>query len=76
LIVITFCSDLKKNNNLKSRCQWLTPVMLATLVEAETRGIMVGGQPGQIVPEILSQKYSRYKKVGVVVQVVECLFCK
>jgi hypothetical protein len=37
----------------KARCQWLTPVILATQ-EAEIRRIKVQSQTGQIVHETLS----------------------
>jgi hypothetical protein len=33
----------------------------------------VGDQPGQIIQETLSQKYSTQKRAGRVAQVVECL---
>jgi hypothetical protein len=41
------------------RCEWvwwITPIILATQ-EAETRRIMVPGQPWQIIHETLSRKY-------------------
>jgi hypothetical protein len=43
------------------RCQWLTPVILATQ-EAEIRRIMIQSQPRQIVRETLSRKNSSHKK--------------
>jgi hypothetical protein len=52
--------------------------MPETLVtqEADSRRITVGSQPGQIVHETLSQKYSTRKKSGRVAQVVEYLSSK
>jgi hypothetical protein len=43
----------KKKEEVKARCRWLIPVILATQ-EAEIRSITVGNQPGQIVCETLS----------------------
>jgi hypothetical protein len=40
-------------------CQWLTPAILATQEDH---------QPGQIVPETLSQKYPSQKRAGLVAQ--------
>jgi hypothetical protein len=42
-------------NKVIVRCQWLTPVILATQ-EAEIRSISVGSQSRQIILETLSQK--------------------
>jgi hypothetical protein len=50
-----------KQLNNPTRCQWLTPVILATQ-EAEIRRIAVWSLPGQIVCETLSQKKSLHKK--------------
>jgi hypothetical protein len=41
--------------------------------EAEIRRILVGSQPGQIVPETLSRKYPIQNRAGGVAQVVESL---
>jgi hypothetical protein len=46
---------------------WLKPIILATQ-EAEIRRIMVQSQPGQIVPETLSQKQPSQKRAGGVAQ--------
>jgi hypothetical protein len=43
------------NTNHISRCQWLTPVILATQ-ETEIRWIMIRSQPWQRVSKTLSQK--------------------
>jgi hypothetical protein len=51
---------------------WLTPVILASQ-EAEFRRITVRSQPGQIVHELLSQKYPIQKRADGVAQVVEHL---
>jgi hypothetical protein len=56
----------------KARYQQLTSVILATW-ETEIRRIMVQSQPGQIVWEILSQKYPIQKRTGRVTQMVDCL---
>jgi hypothetical protein len=48
------------------------PVILATQ-DAEIQRILVQSQPGQIVQETLSQKYSTQKGACRVVQVAECL---
>jgi hypothetical protein len=44
--------------------QWLTPVILTTQ-EAEIRRIVIGSQPGQIVPETLSRKTLHKKGLAV-----------
>jgi hypothetical protein len=46
-----------------ARHQWLTPVILATQ-EAQIRRIVVQSQPGQIVPETLSQKTLHKNRAG------------
>jgi hypothetical protein len=51
------------------------PVIIPTQ-EAEIRRITVQSQPGQIVHETLSQKYSTQKMAGRVPQVVEHLRSK
>jgi hypothetical protein len=58
-----------------ARCQWLTPIILATQ-EAEIKRIEVRSQPEQIVLKTLSRKYPTQKKAGEVAQVVECLLSK
>jgi hypothetical protein len=50
-----------------ARCQWLTPIILATQ-EAEIRRIVVQSQPRQIVRETLFQKYPSQKRAGGVAQ--------
>jgi hypothetical protein len=50
-------------------------IILATQ-EAEIRRITVQSQPGQTVPEALSQKYPLQKRAGRVTQLVECLPAK
>jgi hypothetical protein len=47
-------------NVFSAKCQWLTPIILTTQ-EAEIRRIVVQSQPGEIVPETLSQKYLTQK---------------
>jgi hypothetical protein len=56
-----FHSKILPLRRLKSfRCQWLTPVILAT-PEAEIRRITVQDQPMEIVSKTLSQKNSSQK---------------
>jgi hypothetical protein len=43
------------NKKTCARCQWLTPIILASQ-EAEIRRTVVQSQPGQIVHKILSRK--------------------
>jgi hypothetical protein len=45
----------------RARCQWLTPVILATQ-EEELRRMAVQSQPKQIVCETLSQKKKKNHK--------------
>jgi hypothetical protein len=52
--------------------RWLMPVILA-IQEEKIRRITVRGQSRQVVHEMLSQKYSTYKRAGKVAQVVESL---
>jgi hypothetical protein len=52
-----FSNRISKN---WTRCQWLTPVILATQ-EAEIRRFAVGSQPMQVVCETPSQKYLTQK---------------
>jgi hypothetical protein len=49
----------------RARCQWLTPVILATQ-EEELRRMAVQSQPKQIVCETLSQKKKKITKKGLV----------
>jgi hypothetical protein len=51
----------------RSRCQWLTPIILATQ-EAEIRRIVVLNQPGKIVRETLSRRSPSQKRAGGVAQ--------
>jgi hypothetical protein len=44
----TISGILQNQNYLQAKCQWLTPIILATQ-EAERRRIMIRSQPGQIV---------------------------
>jgi hypothetical protein len=48
--------------NCFARCQWLTPIILATW-EAEIRKITARSHPGQIVLKTLSQKYLTQKEL-------------
>jgi hypothetical protein len=45
----------------EARCQWFTPVILATQ-EAEIRRITVQRQPGEIVHETLISKKNHHKE--------------
>jgi hypothetical protein len=58
------------NIKLLAECLWLTLVILTTW-EAENGWIMVQDQPGQIVHNTPSLKWTRS-----VAQIVECLLCK
>jgi hypothetical protein len=62
-------SKAKQSNTKQKtvRCQWLTPVILATQ-EADIRRIMVWSQAGQIVLEISSRKNPSQKRDGGVAQ--------
>jgi hypothetical protein len=46
---------VKRGKKDQVRCQWLTPIILATQ-EAEIQRIMVQSQPGQIVPKTPNTK--------------------
>jgi hypothetical protein len=52
---------------MSARCQWLTPVILATQ-EAEIRRIVVGSQPRKTIHKSLSQKNPPQKRAGRVAQ--------
>jgi hypothetical protein len=58
---------------LPARCQWLTPVILATQ-EAEIRRIPIRSQHREIVHKTLSQKNLPLKRAGAVVQGVSPKF--
>jgi hypothetical protein len=64
----TSLSKVKEYKMTKNaRHQWLMPILLA-IQEAEIRRITVRSQPGQIVPETLSQKNPSQKITGRVAQ--------
>jgi hypothetical protein len=53
----------KKTTKNKTRCRWLTPIILATQ-EAKIRRITVQSQSGQTVCKTLSRKKPSQKKTG------------
>jgi hypothetical protein len=67
-----FKLHMLKLKNTYTRCQWLTPVILATQ-EAEILGIMIQSQSWQTVHETLSQKSSSQKRPVGVAQAVRVL---
>jgi hypothetical protein len=69
-------AKLNKLQRISSaRCQWLTPVILATW-EAEIRRITVQSHSKQIVHKTPVSKTTRAKWTGGVTQAIEDLFCK
>jgi hypothetical protein len=61
------CYHQKKKKNGKARCQWLTPVILATQ-EVEIRRIAVQSQHGKIVCELYLKRTLHTKRAGGVAQ--------
>jgi hypothetical protein len=56
-------------------CWWHMPVILA-VQETEIRRIAIQSQPGVIVRETLTRKYTTQKRTGRVAQVIQCLSSK
>jgi hypothetical protein len=63
--------NLKKKTGCVARCQWLTPVILATQ-EAEIRRIVIRSQPWQIILQdsISKKKDITKERVAGVTQVI------